>query len=79
MEYPIDLAGGGQMSTKTLCEGIVEKSSVGLVEGNNFIPVVCCPRLLTSKEEYSVFEIVTFYSDYNREYTSLRRIVIFLR
>ena len=79
MEYPIDLAGGGQMSTKTLCEGIVEKSSGGLVEGNNFIPVVCCPRLLTSKEEDYDFEIVTYDSDENREDTRLRRIVNFLR
>lgn len=73
MEYPIDLPGGGQMSTQTLCDGIVELFS------DRFTPVVCCPKLLTKKEEDYDFKIVTYESDENREDTKLRRVFNFLR
>lgn len=73
MEYPIDLPGGGQMSTQTLCEGIVD------MYGEEFEPVVCCPELLTKKKEDYPFEIIIYSSDENREDTKLRRIVNFLR
>ena len=70
MEYPIDLPGGGQESTKTLCEGL-EKSG-------KYEPVVACPALLsTSPADYG-YRIVTFHSDENRELSKLRRISNFL-
>lgn len=73
MEYPIDLPGGGQMSTQTLCDGIVE------LFGEEFLPVVCCPKLLSKKEEDYDFKIVTYESDENREDTKFKRISNFLK
>ncbi|MBO4890905.1 MAG: glycosyltransferase, partial [Lachnospiraceae bacterium] len=70
MEYPIDLPGGGQESTKTLCEG--------LAAGGRYKPVVACPTLLsTSPSDYS-YRIVTYSSDENRELSKIRRISNFL-
>ncbi len=70
MEYPIDLPGGGQESTKTLCEG--------LAASGEFEPVVACPRLLsTSVDDYD-FRICTYPSDENREQSKFRRIYNFL-
>ena len=66
MEYPIDLPGGGQESTKTLCEG--------LAESGKFEPVVACPDLLSASAEDYGFKIVTYHSDENRERSKLRRI-----
>jgi len=71
MEYPIDLPGGGQMSTLTLCEG--------LVANGNYEPVVCCPRLLTKSESDYPFKIVTYESDENRELNKFSRIRNFLK
>lgn len=71
MEYPIDLPGGGQMSTLTLCEG--------LCANGNFEPVVCCPTLLSKKESDYPFKIVTYASDENRELNKLSRIKNFLK
>ena len=81
MEYPIDLPGGGQMSTQTLCDGIVEMYSDINVSENQYklVPVVCCPTLLNKKESDYDFKIVTYESDENREDTKLRRIANFLR
>lgn len=92
MEYPIDLPGGGQMSTQTLCDGIVEMFSENCSMGNRsidtekfrdsykykYIPVVCCPTLLTKSNDDYDFKIVTYKSDENREDTKLRRILNFL-
>ena len=70
MEYPIDLAGGGQESTKTLC--------AGLKASGKFEPVVACPELLfTSAADYD-YRIVTYPSDENRENSKVRRIRNFL-
>ncbi len=70
MEYPIDLAGGGQESTKTLC--------AGLASSDEFEPVVACPDLLsTNVSDYS-FRIVTYPSDENRELSKIRRITNFI-
>ena len=66
MEYPVDLPGGGQESTKTLCEG--------LAAGDEFIPVVACPSLLHTKETDYPFGIVTYTSDENRELSKVKRI-----
>lgn len=70
MEYPIDLPGGGQLSTQTLCEGLVKEGK--------YKPVVCCPKLLKNKPSDYCFDIVTYESDENREDTKLRRIINFL-
>ena len=86
MEYPIDLPGGGQMSTQTLCEGICAYSSgdtsiykFGKTDGEyEFVPVVACPSLLTKKPQDYPFEIVTYPSDENRELSKWCRIKNFL-
>ena len=66
MEYPIDLPGGGQESTKTLC--------CGLEEDGEFTPVVACPKLLSSKTSDYPFRVVCFSSDENRELSKIRRL-----
>ncbi len=70
MEYPIDLPGGGQESTKTLCEG--------LAASGGFEPVVACPELLSTKPGDYGFRIVTYPSDENREQSKFRRISNFV-
>ncbi len=70
MEYPIDLPGGGQESTKTLCEGLAGSSC--------FEPVVCCPKLLAAKEADYPFLIRSYPSDENRELSKVRRIANFI-
>ena len=70
MEYPIDLPGGGQESTKTLCAGLSQK------EG--YTPVVACPTLLSSSPSDYPFEIICYPSDENRELSKYRRIKNFL-
>lgn len=82
MEYPIDLAGGGQMSTQTLCEGISAYSSHDTsvygfesTEDNYvFDPVVVCPTLLSKTADDYPFTIITYESDENRELSKLSRI-----
>ena len=70
MEYPIDLPGGGQESTKTLCEGLADTP--------DYEPVVACPTLLSSKPSDYPFTVVTYESDENREQSKVRRIGNFL-
>lgn len=70
MEYPIDLPGGGQESTKTLCEQIAKDGS--------FEPIVACPELLsTSADDYG-YGVITYPSDENREWSRIRRIRNFI-
>ncbi|MCR5687527.1 MAG: glycosyltransferase family 4 protein [Lachnospiraceae bacterium] len=69
MEYPIDLPGGAQESTKTLC--------TGLAASGEFAPVVACPDLLASSPGDYPFEIVTYHSDENRELSKARRLANF--
>ena len=69
MEYPIDLPGGGQLSTWTLCDGLVKQ---GLT------PVVACPKLLGKRRTDFDFKIVEYRSDENRERSKIARIVNFL-
>lgn len=86
MEYPIDLPGGGQMSTQTLCEGITAyaaKDYSGYKFGeciteDCYDAVVACPELLTKKIEDYPFKVVTYVSDENRELSKLSRIKNFL-
>ena len=86
MEYPIDLPGGGQMSTQTLCEGICAYSSGDYSEYKfnkrdeacDFTPVVACPKLLKKNCSDYPFKIVTYNSDENREDSRTLRIRNFL-
>ena len=86
MEYPIDLPGGGQMSTQTLCDGIVAYSkgdtSVykfdSIEEDYCFKPVVVCPTLLKKIPEDYPFDIITYPSDENRELSKVSRVKNFL-
>lgn len=70
MEYPIDLPGGGQESTKTLCEG--------LAATDDFEPVVACPDLLSTSASDYRYKVVTYRSDENRELSKARRISNFV-
>lgn len=70
MEYPIDLPGGAQMSTQTLCEGLIN---------TEFEPVVACPSLLSTCKEDLPFRVVEFQSDENREDTKAKRIKNFIK
>lgn len=70
MEFPIDLPGGGQMSTWTLCEELC---------GTEFEPVVACPRLLTKTQADVPFRVAEYSSDENREKSRLRRLFNFFR
>jgi len=82
MEYPIDLPGGGQMSTQTLCDGITDvfkDSDSSEKYEYEYVPVVCCPALLNRKESDYDFKIVTYESDENREDTKFKRISNFLK
>ena len=69
MEYPIDLPGGGQLSTWTLCDGLVKQ---GLT------PVVACPGLLNRRRTDFDFKIAEYKSDENRERSRGARIANFL-
>lgn len=60
LEYPIDLAGGAQMSTESLCRGIVEYNSTFDNKEFEFQPIVVCPRLLSKTEGDYPFEIRTY-------------------
>ncbi len=71
MEYPIDLPGGGQESTKTLCEGIARSGE--------YEPIVACPALLSTSERDYDYKVITYYSDENRELSKTRRIINFIR
>lgn len=69
MEYPIDLPGGGQLSTWTLCEGLKKEG---------FEPVVACPELLNEGANLFDFEVTTYRSDENRERSKGARIRNFI-
>ncbi len=69
MEYPIDLPGGGQLSTWTLCDGLKKQGME---------PVVACPSLLSRRKSDFNFEIVEYRSDENRERNAAARIKNFI-
>lgn len=52
MEYPIDLPGGAQMSTLSICEA--------LAGDDTYEPVVICPELLTHRVSDYSFRILTY-------------------
>ncbi|MCR5508349.1 MAG: glycosyltransferase family 4 protein [Lachnospiraceae bacterium] len=70
LEYPIDLPGGGQLSTWTLCDGLVK---------HGFEPVVACPSLLTKKKSDFAFKIAEYRSDENRERSRSARVLNFVK
>lgn len=51
LEYPLDLPGGAQMSTESLCMGLL---------GSEFEPIVICPHLLKKKREDYPFRVITY-------------------
>ncbi len=71
LEYPLDLPGGAQMSTESLC--------MGLVENGEFEPVVVCPHLLSKKAEDYPFRIMTYDMGEKRIPNLLMRIMAFRR
>ena len=81
MEYPIDLPGGGQMSTMTLCDGLISGVNFASKDypGMEFAPVVACPKLLGKRPSDYPCRIVEYASDENREDTRLKRIINFFR
>lgn len=86
MEYPIDLPGGGQMSTQTLCDGIAAYSQKNtsvyrfeeIKDDYELEAVAVCPTLLKKTQADYDFKIVTYPSDENRELSKLSRIKNFL-
>ena len=82
MEYPIDLPGGGQMSTQTLCDGLTAYSNKdnssykfdNIEDNESYEAVVACPELLTRRIEDYPFKIVTYPSDENRELSKISRL-----
>ncbi len=72
MEYPIDLPGGGQMSTETLCAGLAGYGGKGTepegpAEEVKFEPVVICPKLLKKKPGDYPFLVLPYEALENRE------------
>lgn len=70
MEFPLDLPGGAQMSTQTLCEGLV---------GTKYVPIVACPRLLSTKANDYQYRIEEYSTHENREDNSIYRVVNLFR
>ena len=70
LEFSIDLPGGAQMSTQTLCEGIC---------GAEYEPVVVCPKLLTKQTSDYPFRVVEYAMNQNREGNPVYRITNLLR
>ncbi|MCR5773525.1 MAG: glycosyltransferase family 4 protein [Lachnospiraceae bacterium] len=60
MEYPLDLPGGAQMSTLSICDGLASDPGCG------YRPVVICPALLTHKTADYRFEIFEYDMGENR-------------
>ncbi|HAV00730.1 MAG TPA: hypothetical protein DCW47_06005, partial [Lachnospiraceae bacterium] len=78
MEYPIDLPGGGQMSTRTLCEGIIAGAEeIHDPKRTIWEPVVICPALLTHKAEDYPFRILEYKALENREDALIPRLINF--
>ena len=69
MEYPIDLPGGGQLSTWTLCDGLLKQG---------YEPVVACPTLLKKRKADFDFKVVEYKSDENRERNRVARLFNFV-
>lgn len=73
MEYPIDLPGGAQMSTLSICEGLCRHPEYG------YDPVVICPLLLKHKPSDYPFKIREYPMGESRIRNLLIRIRAFKR
>ncbi len=73
MEYPLDLPGGAQMSTLSICEGLVAHPEYG------YEPVVICPELLHHKASDYSFRILTYPMGESRLKNLMIRIGAFRR
>lgn len=69
LEYPIDLPGGAQMSTESLCNALI-------LDGE-FKPVVVCPKLLKKDAKDYSFDIITYEMGDKRIKNLLIRILAF--
>ncbi|MCR4923822.1 MAG: glycosyltransferase family 4 protein [Lachnospiraceae bacterium] len=70
MEYPLDLPGGGQMSTQTLCEGLLP---------TDYEALVICPKLLTHSPLEMPYRVLEYSSFKNREDNIVLRVLNFLK
>ena len=73
MEYPIDLPGGAQLSTKSISDALVDHPEAG------YEPVVICPELLTTSESDYSFKIRTYKMGEKRAVNLFYRIEAFKR
>lgn len=73
MEYPIDLPGGAQMSTLSVCEGLCSHPEHG------YLPVVICPALLEHKPSDYPFTVREYPMGESRIRNLLIRIKAFDR
>ena len=73
MEYPLDLPGGAQMSTLSVCEGLARNPGYG------YLPVFICPALLNHKADDYPFEIREYPMGDSRFKNLLLRIKAFKR
>lgn len=68
LEYPIDLPGGAQISTQSLCQGL-RKAKAGID------PVVVCPSLLEKSKEDYLYSVITYKAYENRENRKIVRVM----
>ena len=67
LEYPLDLPGGAQMSTQSLCASLM---------GSNYDPVVVCPHLLKPDSVFP-YRVITYPMGKNRIFNLIKRILYF--
>ncbi len=73
LEYPIDLPGGAQMSTLSVCDGLASDKE------KRYEPVVICPKLLTHKAEDYRFRILEYEMGEKRAVNLIYRLKAFRR
>lgn len=71
LEYPLDLPGGAQMSTHSICMGLFED------ENREFEPIVICPELLKKSVDDYPYRVVTYRMGDNRIKNLIVRIFAF--
>ena len=78
MEYPIDLPGGAQLSTISICRAINDHYK-GRQAGSVLEPVVCCPDLLQPDKNAFDFRIRTYPMGERRLINFIIRLFYFIR
>jgi glycosyltransferase involved in cell wall biosynthesis len=68
LEYPLDLPGGAQMSTESLCRSL---------KNSDYVPVVICPSLLGKSPRDYPFRVVTYRMGENRLLNFIMRAMAF--